>query len=204
MPCGAGYAFRRPDGRTVVRVMPCRVKACEQCGPRLREQWAGELAHAMAGDRVYRLVVDDGEVARLRRRKCMAGAEAAVIPAPDGRRVVYTTAPIGETPDYVSAVLTSDFARMPNDSRRRSISAGWAQVIADAAAEAAGEREPWECLGRVGRSLAQVEMVARELGVLVGRTADMVIVEAMDLATENRFNALIRLQRGWHRRAAAA
>jgi hypothetical protein len=204
MPCGQRFKFRMPDGRIAVKQLPCRVKACEACGPRLREQWAAELAHAMGGDQVHRLVVADDELARLRRRKVLRGAEVAVIPSANAERVLYTTAAIGEPVRHLPSALTRDFAAMPNDSRRRSISAGWAQVIADAQAEAAGQREPWECLGRVGRSLAQVELVARELGVLVGRTADMVIVAAMGPQTEHRFNALIRLQRGRHRRAVAA
>jgi hypothetical protein len=204
MPCGQRFKFRMPDGRIAVKQLPCKTKVCETCGPRLRQQWAAEWAHAMGGDQVYRLVVADDELARLRRRKVLRGHEVGVIPAPAETRCIYTTAPIGEPVTNVTAALARDFAELPNDPRRRSITAGWAQVIADAAAEAAASREPWECLGRVGRSLAQVELVARELGVLVGRTSDMVIVAAMDPQTEHRFNALIRLQRGRHRRAVAA
>jgi hypothetical protein len=204
MPCGQRFKFRMPDGRIAVKQLPCRVKACETCGPRLRQQWAAELGHAMGGDQVYRLVVRDDELARLRRRKVLRGHEVAVIPATDVARVVYSTAAIGEPVRHLSPALAADFAAMPSDSRRRSISAGWAQVIADAQAEAAASREPWECLGRVGRSLEQVELVARELGVLVGRTPDMVIVAAMAPPTEYRFNALVKLQRGRHRREVAA
>jgi hypothetical protein len=201
--CGQGFAFRRPDGTVIVRWQPCDTKACEACGPRLRATWAAQWAHAMGGDRVRRLVVADGEVAKLRRRKVMRGHEVGVIPGPDGRRVVYTTAPIGE-PVTVGDSLTSDFAAMPSDRRNRSLSKGWRAVIGDMEAEAASSREPWECLGRVGVPQGRVVMVAEDLGVLVARTSDTVVVAAMDPATWGTFAARVRLQRGRHRRQVAA
>lgn len=203
-PRAQGMLFLRPDGRRVARWMPCRVKGCDWCGPRLRTRWAEEWGHAMGGEVVHRLVVDDVEVAKLRRRKVVQGHELGVIPAPDGRRVVYTTAPVGSVCEDVPSALSSDFAAMPNDPRRRSITSGWSSVIADAADEQAAQREQWKCEGRIGRSMEQVAMVATDLGVLVGRTASMLILEVMDPATENRFKALVKLQRGYHRRAAAA
>jgi hypothetical protein len=204
MPCGAGLFFRRPDRALVYRVMPCRTKACPTCGPRLRATWAEQWSHAMASDQVYRLVVDDGEVAKLRRRKALAGKELAQIPGPDGTRVVYTTAPIGLLCEDVPLALTSDFAAMPNDTRRRSLSAGWAQVVADAQEETAASREPWECLGRSPRSIEQVVMIATDLGLLVGRSADTVVMKAPEPAQESRLFALLRLERGWRRKQVAA
>jgi hypothetical protein len=204
MPCGVVKLFRRPDGRLVFRRMPCRVKGCDYCGPRLRARWSREWAHAMAGDQLHRLVVSDRELARLRRRKSMAGHEVGVIPGPDGTRVVYTTAPVGSVCEDVPLALTSDFAAMPNDGRRRSLSDGWRQIVDDVDQEVAAAREPWECLGRVGRSLEQVAIIAAELGLLLGRGPDMLVLEAPDEQTEGRLFALVRLQRGWHRRAVAA
>jgi hypothetical protein len=204
MPCGQRFAFRRPDGAIVVRQQPCRVKACEACGPRLRAKWASQWAHAMAGEVVYRLVVADGDLQRLRRLKSYQGQELGHIPAPDGKRIVYTTAQVGARVVDKIGSLTSDFAAMPNDRRRRFLSPGWAQVIADMDAEATSKREPWTCLGRVGRSLAQVAIVAEELGLLVGRTTDMVILrDPGDGLLEDRLFALIRLHRGRRRREAA-
>jgi hypothetical protein len=206
MPCGVTLVFRRPpDGRLVFTRKPCKVKACEHCGPRVRARWAGEWSQAMASDQVYRLVVEDQEVAKLRRRKVVAGAELAHLPGPDGTRVVYTTALIGEQVRDLRTSLTSDFAAMPNDGRRRSrLSAGWRQVVDDAEAEAAAQREAWECLGRAGRSLEQVAMVATRLGLLVGRGPDMVVVEYPAPEVAPRLFALVKLERGWRRRQAEA
>jgi hypothetical protein len=205
MPCGVVLLFRRPDGRLVASRKPCNVKGCEGCGPRLRATWAAEWAHAMGGEVVHRLVIGDVELARLRRRKVMAGHEVGVIPAPDGKRVVYTTAPVGSVCQDVPPALSRDFAAMPSDTRRRSLSAGWAQVIADQEEEEDAAREAWSCLGRVGRPIEHVAIVAAELGLLVGRGADVVIVaEPPDAATWGRFAGLIRLQRGRHRRQVAA
>jgi hypothetical protein len=158
----------------------------------------------MAGDPVHRLVVDDADLPKLRRRKVLAGHELAAIPGPDGTRVVYTTAPIGSLVDDLNATLTSDFAAMPNDTRRRSITSGWSAVITDAEGEQVAAREAWECEGRIGRSMEQVAMVAAELGVLAGRGPAMLVIGEMDHPTEQRFKALVRLQRGFHRRQAAA
>jgi hypothetical protein len=192
--------FRRSDGRLITRDMPCRRKSCPACGPRLARERAAEWAHAMASDQVYRLVVAEGEPARMRRRKDYRHSQLAHLPAPDGRRVVYSTAPIGnhvEARDLLE-ILARDFAVMPNDGRRYSkLSAGWAAVAADAQAEREAAREPWEWLGRVGRSLGRVAMVAQDLGKLVGRTDDMVVVEAMPLAELARFLHLIRCRGPW-------
>jgi hypothetical protein len=203
-PDGQRFAFKRPDGRIVVREQPCDRRACEWCGPRLRERWAAEWSHALGGDQVHRLVVTEAAWVKLRRQKVMRGAEWATVPQLGGVRVVYTTAHLGDLVRLdISRLLAADFAAMP-PGRNRSMSKGWLAVIADLAAEVDAAREPWECLGRVRRSLEQVELVARELGVLVGRTADMVIVEAMTPTVEGRFLALVRVHRGRHRRAVAA
>jgi hypothetical protein len=158
----------------------------------------------MATDRVYRLVVDDGEVVKLRRRKSLAGQELAHIPGPDGTRVVYSTAPIGSVCEDVPLALSRDFAAMPNDGRRHRLSEGWRVVLDDQAGELEAKREPWECLGRVGRTLEQVAVIAASLGLLVGRGQDMLVLSKPDPATEGRLFALLRLERGFHRRAAAA
>jgi hypothetical protein len=205
MPCGVVLLYRRPDGRLVASRKPCDTKGCPGCGPRLRRQWTEQWAHAMGGERVHRLVVGDVELAKLRRRKVMDGQQVGVIPGPDGQRVVYTTAPVGSVCEDVPLALTRDFTAMPSDTRRRSLSAGWAQVIADLQVEDAATREAWECLGRIARSIEHVALVATELGLLVGRGADVVIVaEPPDPATWGRFAGLIRLQRGRHRRQVAA
>jgi hypothetical protein len=206
-PRAQGRLFRRPDGNLVYRLMPCGTKACAWCGPRLRAKWASQWAHAMAGDVVHRLVVTDAELAKLRRRKALQGAELGHIPGPAGTRVVYSSVSLGDDTEAVTdkiGALTRDFAAMPSDTRRRFLSPGWAQVVADAEAEAEATREPWECLGRVGRPMAQVRIIATELGLLVGGTRDTLVLRAPDADTELRLFALIRLQRGWHRRQAAA
>jgi hypothetical protein len=192
-------------GRLITREMPCDVKACEVCGPRLRRELVDEWAQAMASDRVFRLVVDGDQVAKLRRQKRMVGQQLAHLPGPDGTRVVYTTAPIGEAVDNVHITLTSDVAADPGDGRRRSkLSDGWAQVVADARAEREAKREPWEWLGRVSRSLEHVEMVARDLGILVGRMPDMVIVEAPDPLARALFLKRIRCKGPWQEWGDAA
>jgi hypothetical protein len=204
MPCGVVLLFRRPDGRLVPRRMPCRVKRCEWCGPRLRQQLAGRWAHAMSGDQVYRLVVDDSEWAKRRRRKDLQGTDLGHIPGPAGTRVVYTRAPVGEPANDVISSLTRDFAAMPNDGRRHRLEGSWREVLDDQADELEAKREPWECLGRVGRTLEQVAVIAASLGLLVGRGQDMLVLEKPDPVTESRLFALLRLQRGFHRRAVAA
>jgi hypothetical protein len=203
-PDGQRFMFRRPDGRLVAREQPCDRRACPVCGPRLRQRWVGEWSHAMAGDQVHRLVVTEAEWVKLRRQKAMAGQQWATVPQLGGVRVVYTTAELGEPVRRdASSLLASDFAAMPT-GRNRSMSKGWLAVIADLHTEAEAAREPWECLGRVGRSLEHVAMVAEELGLFVGRTPDMVILERPDPAVEARLFALVRLQRGRRRREAAA
>jgi hypothetical protein len=199
-------AFRRPDGRIVVRPQPCDWKGCQACGPRLREQWAAEWAHALAGGVIYRKVTDDDEEpARLRRLKVMQGQELAHIPLPDGRRALYTTVAIegASVCEDVPLALSRDFAEMPNDSRRRFLSKNWRQVVKDAAAEAKASREAWEYLGKVGRSLGHVEIAAREVGGFVGRTADLVVVEAMELPELARFLHLIHCRGPWQQWGAA-
>jgi hypothetical protein len=206
MPCGIVLLFRRPDGRLMPRRMPCGVKACDYCGPRLRARLASQWAEAMAADQVFRLVVADGELAKLRRRKALAGHELGHVPGPDGTRVVYSTAPIGEPVADKIGALARDFAVMPNDSRRRFLSAGWAAVVADAEGEQAAKREPWECLGRVKRSLEHVEIIARELGLFLGRAGPdgLLVADPGDALLWSRFASLIGLVRGRRRRREAA
>jgi hypothetical protein len=200
-PCGQLMAFKRPDGRVIVRQQPCDWKGCPTCGPRLRQQWADQWAHAMGNQGIYRLEVDDGEPAKLRRRKVMARHELSHIPLPEGRRALYTTAPLDGASicEDVPHALSRDFAQMPNDSRRRFLSEGWRQIVADAETEAAAAREPWEYLGRVGRSIEQVEMAARHLGKLVDRTGERVVAEVMTTEELVRFLHLIRCRGPWQR-----
>jgi hypothetical protein len=197
--------FRRTDGRLLARWQPCDVKACPTCGPRLRALWAEQWAHVMGNGPIYRLVVPEGEQAKLRRRKTYRGREVAHIPAPDWQRVVYTTAPVGQLVNDVRASLASDFAAMPNDRRNRSMSGcrgtktkartGWLGVLADMEDEAAAAREPLECLGRIRRSPEHVAIAAQELGLLVGQGAGLVVMEAPpDMRTFQRLAALIGLQ----------
>jgi len=172
--------YRLPDGRYLCRRVPCKTKACPVCGPRLRVRWAAEWAHAMAGDVVYRLVVDEGEPARMRRRKALRGHELAHIPAPEGMRVVYTTAPIGELVADKIGTLTRDFAAMPNDRRNKSLVGSWGEIVADAHQEEEARREPLgEYLGRGRRSLEHVEIITRRLGFFLGRAGpDALLIAA--------------------------
>jgi hypothetical protein len=182
--CGQLMAFRRPDGRVVVRRQPCDWKGCASCGPRLRQRLAVQWGHAMGREVIYRKVTDDDkEPARLRRRKVMAGQELAHIPLPDGRRALYTTVAIegASVCEDVPFALSRDFSKMVLGDRRRFLSERWRQVVADAEVEAKAKREAWEWLGRVSEPLEKVEEVARDLGKFVGRTDDMVIVETMEL-----------------------
>jgi hypothetical protein len=161
----------------------------------------------MAGDQVYRLVVADAEVAKLRRRKVMAGQELGHVPLPDGLRAVYTTAPVGDVVTDKIGTLARDFAAMPNDTRRRFLSAGWSQVLADAADEAEAKRAPvGECLGRVRRSLEHVEIIARELGLYLGRAGpDAVLVaDPGSGLLRDRFCSLVGLIRPRRRREVRA
>jgi hypothetical protein len=203
-PRGQRFAFRRPDGTVLVREQPCDTRSCEVCGPRLRRRKAQEWAHAMDGDTVYCRVMAEADWARLRRTKAVRDGQWATIPQLGGVRVVYNTAGLGQRLERVAARdVAADLAGMPPE-RRSSMSKGWLAVIADAQAEEAAAREPWECLGRCRQSLAHVEMVAVELGVLVGRAADMVVVAKMDAQVEGRFLALCRVHRGRRRKAVAA
>jgi hypothetical protein len=146
--------FRRPDGRLVVRRMPCKTRSCPWCGPRIRAKQAAQWAHAMAGDRVYRLVVTNDAPAKLRRRKAYRGQELGHIPAPDGQRVVYTTVAVGELVTDRVGTLARDFAAQPDDGRRARLTDGWRQVLEDLEAEAVAKREPWECLEASGGPLS--------------------------------------------------
>jgi hypothetical protein len=195
-PCSVVVPYRLPDGRLLFKRVPCRTKACEVCGPRLRLKWAQQWAHAMAGDVVYRQVVDEGEPARMRRRKAYHDQELGHLPAPDGKRVVYSTAPIGLLCEDVPSALASDFAAMPDDRRNKSLVGSWGQVVADAEAEAIAKRPPLgECLGRVTRSLEHVEMIARELGLFLGRsgTDGVLVADPGDALLWARFANLIGL-----------
>jgi hypothetical protein len=206
-PNGQRHTFR-VGGRLITREMPCDVKACEVCGPRLQRQLVAEWAQAMASDQVFRLVVADGDPAKLRRRKVMQGKELAHLPLPNNQRAVYTTAPIGElvAGNNIPSALTSDVAADPQDPKRRrgKLSDGWAQVAADAQAEREANREPWEWLGRVSRSLEHVAMVARDLGILVGQQPDMVIVETGDPLARALFLKRIRCRGPWQEWGDAA
>jgi hypothetical protein len=199
--------YRLADGRWLCKRVACKTKACSVCGPRLRARWAAEWAHAMAGEQVYRLTVTEGDPAKLRRRKVMRGHQLAHIPAPDGRRVVYTTAPIGEPVTDRIGSLTRDFAAMPNDRRNKSMVGTWGAIVADAQADAEAKREPLgEYLGRGRRSLEQVEIVARELGLFLGRSGSdgVLVADPGDAHLEARFCALVGLVRRKEPRARAA
>jgi hypothetical protein len=200
-PKGQRHQFM-VGGRLITREMPCDVKSCPACGPRLQRELVATWAHAMASDQVYRLVVDEGEPAKLRRRKHMAGKELVHLPLPNGRRAVYTTAPIGDRVQPADA-LARDVAADPGDGRRRSkLSEGWAAVVADVEAEAT--REQWTWLGRVSRSLEHVEIEARTLGIFVGRMPDMVITETTDPLVRALFLKRIRCRGPWQEWGDAA
>jgi hypothetical protein len=184
----------------------------------LLRQKAQAWAHAMGGDPLFYLAMTEGEYPRRRRQLVRGGFEVAQVTTADGVVHVVTTAEVGEpiAADLVGMLLawfedakhghnpTISGSRGPTAKQPDRPRTGWLGVIADLEDEQAAAREPWECLGRVTRSLEHVEMVARELGVLVGRTDDMVIVEQMDPALEPRFDALIGLRRGRRRREEAA
>jgi hypothetical protein len=174
--CGTTVLLRLDDGRLLARRVDCKVKACPHCGPRLRRQWAElwaavlDLA-AQDGEVVHRLVVAEAEWPKLQRRKVMRGAEYGAIPAPDGLRVVYTTAEVGElatevTPDD----LEVDFQAMPNDTRQRSLSVRWQkradciQVFTSPAATADVPRKV-EFLGIIRTGLEHARQLAHDFGV---------------------------------------
>jgi hypothetical protein len=211
-PCGVVLLFRLGDGRLVAKRVPCRTKSCGDCGPKLRQQWAGEWAHAIGTERVFRLVIGEDRWEKLRRRKVMQAAEYGVIPGPDGTRVVYTTADMGLEVEAgtLADALARDFAAMPSNNRRRILSPNWRQVVDDAKADAEARRSPLgECLGQLRRPLAHVAMVAANLGALVSHTPDMVVVEAMDPPTFRRFVELVGVWwfdrgLGWAQRGAVA
>jgi len=121
-------------------------------------------------------------------------------------RAVYTTVAVGQRLADKIGTLASDFSAMPNDTRRRFLSAGWSQVLEDAAGEQAATREPWECLGRVKRSLEHVEMIAKELGLFLGRAGPdgLLVEDPADPVLWARFASLIGLVRGRRRERRAA
>lgn len=170
--CGVPVLYRLDDDRLLARRVDCKTKACGKCGPRLREQWAELWAAVMAGERVHRLVVAEGEWGRLQRRKAMTAAEYGAIPGADGTRVVYTTAEVGElVTGEVFPVLAGDFAAMPNDRRHRSLSAGWRRragaIEAFTTTTSGGEATPRavEFLGILRAGLEHARQLAREFGV---------------------------------------
>jgi hypothetical protein len=124
----------------------------------------------MAGEVLYRWVGPDAEWGKLQRRKVMAGHQYGVIPAPDGTRVVYTTAPIGKRVEVaLSTVLTSDFEAVPNDTRQRSLSAGWqrrADCVEAFTASTSDEPPPKvEFIGIIRAGLEHARQLAREMGI---------------------------------------
>ena len=168
--CGTTVLLRLEDGRLKAQRVDDRRKACPRCGPRLRAEWARLWAAVMEGETVHRLVVDDQEVAKLRRRKVMRGHELGVIPAPDGERVVYTTAEVGSVCEDVPSALTSDFAAMPNDSRHKGLSEGWRYVAwwieATAEPKVRGDApKVVEFIGIIRGGLEHARRLAREFGV---------------------------------------
>jgi hypothetical protein len=197
--------FLRPDGSLVFRRFPCKTRACEVCGPRLRAQWAVEWGHAMSGDRVNRLVVAEGEWTRMRRWKSMRGQQYATIPIIGGQRVIYTTADLGERVADLAHQLACDFTIMVIEGRNKTMSKGWLAVIADAKAEAEAKRQPLgECLGRVRRSLEQVAMVAQDLGLFLGWDGPDGLLVADPGDQRDRFWSLVGLVHGRRRKAVAA
>jgi hypothetical protein len=196
--CGTVVLFRLEDGRLLARRVDCRTKACDRCGPRLRAAAAKLWAQVMAGQVVYRLLVADADWSRYQRKLRKVGAEYGVIPAPDGWRVVYTTAPIGEPLIMYKKALTSDFAAMPSDRRQKRLSTRWlalARELEDDDDQVV--TQPAECLGILRRPLEQVAMIAEELDMLVGEagSSGLYLRDPEDPATWRRFCALTRLYR---------
>jgi hypothetical protein len=214
-PYGQRFKFRRPDGRSVVREMPCNRLTCEVCGPRLRRAKAQAWGHAIGRDPVFYLTTTEASYPRRRRQLVRDGFEVAQVTTSDGTVHVLTSAPVGKRVTGIVGMLTGWFdeameGRNPTISGSRGPTvkqpdrprSGWLGVVADLEDEQAAKREPWECRGRVTRSLEHVAIVATELGVLVGRTDDTVVIEELDPALELRFDALIGLRRQRMARAA--
>jgi hypothetical protein len=123
----------------------------------------------MAGEVVHRLVVAEGEVAKLKRRKVMRAAEFGVVPGPDGTRVVYTTADVGELVTDVATALAGDFAAMPDDPRHKGLSAGWRRradcIEAFSAAPTGTPPRRVEFLGILRSGIDHTRQLAREMRV---------------------------------------
>jgi hypothetical protein len=166
--CGTTGLWRLEGGRLRAARLDCRVKRCPNCGPKLREGWAGLWAQVLAGEVIHRLVIDEGEWRKLQRRKVMRGHELGYIPAPDDQRAIYTTAPIGSICEDIPSALTSDFAEMPNDGRHKGLSAGWrrrAECIEAFTAPATRADGPrvLEFLGILRSGLEHARQLAREM-----------------------------------------
>jgi hypothetical protein len=208
--CGTVVLFRLGDGRLLARRADCKTKACGRCGPRLRAEAAHLWARVMAGQVIYRHEVADAEWSRYQRKLRNAGADYGVIPAADGMRVVYTTAPVGEPVEraVLAHALASDFAAMPSDRRQKRLSTRWLALARELEAELdqAVQQQPAECLGILRRPLEQVAMVAEELDMLIGEagSSGLYLREPEDAATWHRFCALTRLYRRGRDEAMAA
>jgi hypothetical protein len=204
--CGAVVWRRYPDGRKVGRYVPGRTKGCGPCGRTLRRNyWRGYGQVLAAAGPLWRWVVTDAEWVKARPRLVRQGAQALPVPAPEGRRVVYTTAERGAPVVDVGRQLAEDLAAMPNDSRRLRATGseqrpGWQQAwnawrdAHDRPAPAEGEY-----LGASRKPLAHQRMVAAELGILAGDLADRhgvgLVLRPCDPGTWRRFCALVGLQR---------
>jgi hypothetical protein len=169
--CGTVVLLRLEDGRLKAQRVDCRTKGCPKCGPRLRQEWARLWSQVMAGETIYRWVGTDEECAKLLRRKVMRGHAYGVIPAPDGERVVYTTAKVGHlvTGD-LAEFLVQDFVAMPTDHRQRSLSAAWqkrADCIEAFTSPAASGEAPRrvEFVGILRAGLEHARELARDFGV---------------------------------------
>jgi hypothetical protein len=204
--CGAVIWRRYPDGRKVGRYVPGRTKGCGPCGTTLRRNyWRGYGQVLAAAGPLRRWVVTDAEWVKARPRLVRQGHQALPVPAPEGRRVVYTTAERGAPVLDVGRQLAEDLAAMPNDSRRLRATGsdqrpGWQQGwnawrdAHDRPAPAEGEY-----LGVSRKPLAHQRMVAAELGILAGDLADRygvgLVLRPCDPGTWHRFCALVGLQR---------
>jgi hypothetical protein len=199
--CGTVVLFRLDGGRLLARRVDCGTKACPKCGPRLRAEYATGYTTVLAtSDPVYRLQVPTADWRRLQARLRRRGARVLRIPAPAGQLTIYTTADLGHLVDGADLAdqVTADFQIMPSDRRNVSASRNWRDAYHrwrdqhdhDQAADASAE---W--LGRLGRPLEHVAMIARELGMLVGerRSHSLELRDPPDAATWQRFCALARL-----------
>jgi hypothetical protein len=118
-----------------------------------------------------------------------------VIPAPDGARVVYTTADLGGLVDDLAAQLAADFAAMLSDRRHKRLSVHWRQLAAELEQDDDQATTPREVLGILGRPLEQVAMIADDLGMLERATGNSLYLrDPADAETWRRFCALARLR----------